>query len=1092
MDTELHPLSLERLLEWILREQAGLGTVFGLHEDLWLTDLAGRPTAMTRYGRTLETPFGVAAGPHSQLSQNIVAAWLCGARFVELKTVQVLDELDIPRPCIDMADEGYNCEWSQELPIGESFAQYADAWTAIQMLRHQAGTYDPTSDGYVFNISVGYDLAGIKTAKVGRFLDLMQGSRGELKDRLARAARYHRGCRDIVAPESLSDNVTLSTMHGCPPDEIERIGRYLIEERGLHTAVKLNPTLLGKEALRELLCGKLGYEVDVPDAAFEHDLEFGAALDIIRSLQGAAHKCGVEFAVKLTNTLECRNTRDVFPPNEDMMYMSGRALHPITAQVAARLDEALDGSLDMSFSGGADWGNAAELVACGLTPVTVCSDLLRPGGYQRLNQYMDVLETAMTEAGATDLDAFTADSRARLQAYAARVADDPRYRQDHFGDRTIKTDRPLEAYDCVDAPCVVHCPTRQDVPEYMTLTARGEYEAALSVVLRDNPFPAVTGMVCDHPCLERCTRVNYEGVVGIRDIKRFLAHRADGAPPAVPAAPSGKKVAVIGAGPAGLTCGWYLALAGADVSVLEAKGFPGGMITDAIPSFRLSESDFATDLARIEAAGVDVCCGESVDAERFAALRADHDAVFVGVGAQADRELGIPGGDLPGVVPALGFLSRALQDPPPELKGDVAVIGGGNTAMDAARTAVRLLGDGSRVHIIYRRTVAEMPADREEIRAVRAEGVTIHELLAPAAVTSTPDGRWALECEKMRLGEPDQSGRRRPESIPGAADTLVFDTIFPAIGQKLDCDFLGEEDLVVSGAGLETSLSGVWAGGDARRGPASLIDAIADGKEAAKAILASFGVDALPKPAPAPRDFSPALWQKRAATLVPAVLPSEHLPAGRGDFDLVIGELTELEARAEASRCLDCSTICDVCVTVCPNRANIGYDIVPRLRPLMTVERNGEDFTVRYDGIFDADQRRQTANIVDFCNHCGDCTTFCPTAGEPYLDKPRIALTEETYHGDDRVHLIELGEGHARISYRDNGREESLVRREDGYIFVTPEIAVEMGADLAVSDVRFLTDADEVSLHRAASLAVLLDALIDSPYARVIPEGEGK
>jgi len=841
MDTELHPLGLERLLDWILREQASYGTVFGLHEELWEANLARRPFALTRFGRTLETPFGVAAGPHSQLSQNIVAAWLCGARFIELKTVQVLDELDIPRPCIDMADEGYNCEWSQELPIGESFAQYADAWTAIQLLRHQAGTYDPTADGYVFNISVGYDLAGIRTAKVGRFLDLMADSRGELKDRLARAARCHRGCLDIIAPRSLSDNVTLSTMHGCPPGEIESIGRYLIEERGLHAAIKLNPTLLGKEELRELLCDKLGYAVEVPDAAFAHDLEFGEAVDIIRSLQGAADKAGVEFAVKLTNTLECRNTGDVFPAGEEMMYMSGRALHPITVQVAARLDEALGGKLDMSFSGGADWSNAAELVACGLAPVTVCSDLLRPGGVQRLRQYVEVLETAMVKAGAKDLDAFTADRRGRLQAYAARVADDPRYRQDFFGDRTIKTDRPLDSFDCVAAPCVDACPTAQDVPEYMVLTARGEYERALSVVLRDNPFPAVTGMVCDHPCLTRCTRVNYEGVVRIRDIKRFLAHRATGAPPAVPAAPGGKSVAVIGAGPAGLTCGYVLALAGVQVTVLEAKDFPGGMVTDAIPAFRLTESDFADDLARITAAGVDVRCGEAVDTARFAALRDEHDAVFVGVGAQADREMGIPGEDLPGVVPALGFLSRALQDPPPELTGEVAVIGGGNTAMDAARTAVRLLGDGSRVHILYRRTVAEMPADREEIRAVRAEGVAIHELLAPAAVTSTPDGRWALMCNRMRLGEPDASGRRRPEPIPGAAETHVFDTIFPAVGQRLDCDFLAADDLVVSGDGLETSLPGVWAGGDARRGPASLIDAIADGKRAAGAILASFG-----------------------------------------------------------------------------------------------------------------------------------------------------------------------------------------------------------------------------------------------------------
>jgi len=1082
MNDELQPLGYDRLIEWMAREQAATSTVFGLHQDLHVLDLRNRRFGTTRYGRRLEAPLGVAAGPQSQLSQNIIAAWLCGGRFIELKTVQTLDELTIARPCIDMQDEGYNCEWSQELPIDVSFSEYADAWTAIRLLQHRADAYDPDEPGFLFNMSVGYDLAGIRGDKVSRFLDAMADSRAEIERRLLASSDFHAGWHDIVVPNSLSNHVTLSTMHGCPPDEIERIGRYLIEERGVHTAIKLNPTLLGPERLRGMLNDTQGFATEVPDEAFAHDMEFGAAVDMVRSLVDTAGRAGVDFSVKLTNTLECRNVRGVFPDTEPMMYMSGRALHPITVRVAAMLQEAFDGTLDVSYSGGADHANTPDLLACGLGPVTVCSDLLRPGGYQRLRQYIDTLEEAMGDA--PSLEAFAAaragqaddPAMANLLAYADVAAADPRYRKDAYHDRTIKTERFLDAYDCVMAPCVVACPADQDVPEYMHHAARGDFEQGLTAVLRDNPFPAVTGMVCDHFCLDRCTRVNYDEVVGIRDVKRFLAHHASGSVPPVPAAPSGRKVALIGAGPASLSCAYFLALAGVEAVVSEAKDFAGGMITDAIPSFRLDDSDFASDLERIQGVGVKVRCGEPIDAVGFAALRRDNDAVFLGVGAQSDRKLDIPGEDLPNVRPALALLSDVLRNEAPDLGNEVAVIGGGNTAMDAARIAVRMLGDGHRVHVVYRRTVEQMPADLAEIQAVRAEGVQIHELLAPESVVER-NSRLVLTCRIMRLGEPDESGRRAPEPVGDETTELTVDTVIPAVGQIVDCDFLPGDD----------SLEDVFIGGDALRGPASLIDAIGDGRMAADAILRSFGGEGFPPQQRAVRTDSPASLQDRAARMIPAERPVLRFPETKNDFNLVIGELSDEQVRAEAARCLDCSDVCDVCVTVCPNRAFMGYDVESRRLSTVLIHRDG---AMEIDTPFVLKQGRQTAVIADWCNQCGNCVTFCPTVGSPWLDKPRLAADRATFELDREIYLIERAGHDVRISSRHDDREESLTLHDDLLQYETPEALVMLDAStFAVRGFEFLDDATAtIDLQHAAEMSVLLAGLGNGPLARDIGE----
>ncbi len=296
------------------------------HNEVFFNPNDNDPFRLKRYGQLLETPIGVAAGPHTQLAQNIAAAWLCGARYIELKTIQTLDELEVSKPCIDMQDEGYNCEWSQELKIQESFDQYLNAWILIHLLKHKFG-WRGEELGTIFNMSVGYNLTGILKDNVQWFFEKMTDCSFEKEIKINEIKDLYPEIENIHISDCISDNITLSTMHGCPPDEIEKIGKYLIEEKKLHTTIKLNPTLLGKEKLQNILKNS-GFNTNVPDIAFDHDLKYQDAISIINNLQKSSADNNLHFGIKLTNTLECINHKNVFPSNEEMMYMSGRALHP--------------------------------------------------------------------------------------------------------------------------------------------------------------------------------------------------------------------------------------------------------------------------------------------------------------------------------------------------------------------------------------------------------------------------------------------------------------------------------------------------------------------------------------------------------------------------------------------------------------------------------------------------------------------------------------------------------------------------------------------------------------------------------------------
>lgn len=420
---ELIPMPFSRLVGRMLAELERGGPVFDLPRDRFFRGDRARDLSVAFHGHAAATPLGPAAGPHSQLAQNIVLGFLGGGRIFELKTVQILDELEIPRPCIDMTTVGYNVEWSQELKLEQSLEEYVKASMLVEIaVASGALGLAPGAARVVFDMSVGYDLAGIQSPRVRAFLDGMQDCRA-IVDRLRRELpAEHARYRELDFTTRLSDTLTLSTFHGCPPDEIERIIRHLLDEHGLHCIVKLNPTLLGPVEARRIFHDALGYGERIPDEAFARDTRWEQAVDFVGRLGERAHALGRGLGVKFSNTLIVENHRGFFPASERVMYLSGPPLHVLAMALVARFRATFGDAYPVSFSAGIDRHNFADAVSLGLVPVTVCSDLLRTGGYGRMRHYLGDLARRMAVSGARDIDDFVVRAQGQGEAALAAAA----------------------------------------------------------------------------------------------------------------------------------------------------------------------------------------------------------------------------------------------------------------------------------------------------------------------------------------------------------------------------------------------------------------------------------------------------------------------------------------------------------------------------------------------------------------------------------------------------------------------------------------------------------------------------------------------
>lgn len=415
---ELAPYPLDRLILRMFKELDQCSSIFDLPAKRFFIGDSTHDVSVRFHGKRASSPLGPSAGPQSQLAQNIVLAWLGGSRVFELKTVQVLDELDIKRPCIDAHNVCYNIEWSQELNLEQSLDEYVKAAMLIEMLKASGKIkLTPGFDDVIYDMSVGYDLAGIQSPRVEAFIQGMMDASSRIEHFRQQIPTAFGPLRDLDFQTRLSESLTLSTFHGCPPEEIHRIIEHLLERFGLHCVVKLNPTLLGKDRVRHLMHDEMGYhDVITPDSAFEKDASWPQMVAFVTSLAEKARQLGCGFGVKFSNTLIAQNHRDYLPESEKEMYLSGQPLHVLAMHLVRDFRRHFADSIPISFSAGIDKHNFADAVALGLTPITTCTDLLRPGGYGRLQGYHQSLVDQMDAVGTRNIDGYI------LQAYGSAGA----------------------------------------------------------------------------------------------------------------------------------------------------------------------------------------------------------------------------------------------------------------------------------------------------------------------------------------------------------------------------------------------------------------------------------------------------------------------------------------------------------------------------------------------------------------------------------------------------------------------------------------------------------------------------------------------
>ena len=486
------------------------------------------------------------------------------------------------------------------------------------------------------------------------------------------------------------------------------------------------------------------------------------------------------------------------------------------------------------------------------------------------------------------------------------------------------------------APCRQTCPAGTDLPRMISLITQEKFLEAYSLIRRHNPFPAVTGRVCYHPCETHCSRAPLDGCIPVQALERFVSEKGleQATIGKVSESQSGS-VAIVGSGPAGLTCAYFLIQEGFSVTVIEAEKELGGMLRIGIPAYRLPRKILDQEIESITGFGIETISncrvGEDVS---FESLKRDYDAIFVATGAHRSRSI-----NLGGAVSGLGFLNAVNNGNAPEVGEKVIVIGGGNTAIDAARVALRL---GAEPVVVYRRSRQEMPATDEEIHAAEEEGVDLRYLASPDSIVKK-DGRLEVTFQGMKLGEMDASGRRRPVPIPDSNFSLEADTIIEAIGERPDLSFLSATDEELS----------IVIGGDARTGPSTVVNAIASGKQAAASIMhylqrrgealtvSPLELSELVTPAQVKLDYFAA--QERA------VIPRTAAEGRINNFKEIIETFSEAQAVQEAGRCISCGVCnnCDSCWLFCPEsaitRVNGGYQI-----------------------------------NLDYCKGCGICAQECP------------------------------------------------------------------------------------------------------------------
>jgi len=671
------------------------------------------------------------------------------------------------------------------------------------------------------------------------------------------------------------------------------------------------PTVTNDQGVRNILdgCGFDYIELD-PDS-FEHDLKLTQATAMLQRLLLLAKQKDLSFGVKLTNTLGTINSKGRLPGGE--MYMSGRALFPLAINVALVLSKAFNGKLPISYSGGASQANIRQIFETGIRPITMATDLLKPGGYLRQTRCLHELEQSSSWS-MTQIDLPKLETLAK-QSLSMRYT-----QKDWKSPESIDARGPLPLTDCYVAPCVSACAIHQDIPEYIHLLGEHRYEEALDLIYRRNALPSITGHICDHQCQNNCTRLDYDSSLNIRELKKVAVEKGWEAYSKRWHKPAGSghkhPVAVIGAGPAGLSAGYFLARAGHAVTLFEREANAGGVVKNIIPQFRIPAAAIEHDIDFVAAHGVKFEYGCSADLDIETLQKQGFEYVCIGVGAENHSSLTLAG-DNRNIYKSFSFLRQFNQGNALALGRDVVIIGAGNTAMDCARAAKRVPGV-ERVTVVYRRSMKEMPAWREEYLEALEDHVQFRWLTNPERY----DRDGTLTAQVMELGEADEKGRLRPVATSEKVQ-IHADSVITAIGERPDLSVLQAMGVPMDRDGWpqvdkatgETARRNLFLMGDVLSGPSSIVSAISDARRTTDCIL-----------------------QREKKALMPNV--DRPLEVKTGDIYARKGliQLTPVDAHQrdafvmqEAARCLECNYVCSKCVDVCPNRANVSIAI-PGLR----------------------------------------------------------------------------------------------------------------------------------------------------------------
>ncbi|MBR1455450.1 MAG: putative selenate reductase subunit YgfK [Lachnospiraceae bacterium] len=960
-------MPFKNLMEWVIDENNTRKSIFGIKKYYKANVRKG----FNIYKEHIETPIGPAAGPNSQLAQNIIASYVAGARFFELKTVQEMNgealAKCVNKPCIKADDECYNCEWSTELYMDEAIQEYIKAWVLLHFISKEYGL--GASDGFVFNMSVGYNLDDIKKKDTDTFIECMKDATkhpifNECKEYLKAHVNEFMNFKieDIEKiPSRVCDSVTESTLHGCPPAEIERIAMYLMEEKGLNTFIKCNPTLLGYERARSIL-NEMGFTyVAFTDSHFLTDLQWADAIVMLKRLMEYADSKNLTFGVKLTNTFPVDVTRNELPSQE--MYMSGKSLFALSIKVAEMLSTEFNGKLKIAYSGGADAFNIDKLIDVGIWPVTVATTILKPGGYDRFYQMADKIMSK-----ASGMISFTGVGVKKVQNLSEECKKDQHLikKSLRFKQNKIKIKNPL--IDCFMAPCSNNCTINQDISLYNYYVKKGEFEKALEVIYRTNPLPFMTGNICAHPCTTACMRNHYEDNVDIRGNKLLAAKNAfDKIVKNIkPVSQNGKTVAIVGAGPGGIAAATFLSKEGFAVKVYDKEKVAGGTVANIIPHFRLPMEEIQKDVEYARSLGAKFELGTHVKSVKE--LKDKFDYVVLAIGAHKENKGGFAGDDK--CINAHKFLMDFNEKGGKlDIGKNVAVIGGGNTAMDVSRAAKRTNGVEN-VYLIYRRNMLNAPADEDEINLAIKDGVEIKELLAPESYEN-----GVLKCKVCKLGPVGADGRNSIEVTDEILE-IKADTVIASIGEKVDSEFYKSNDIEVTEKGLpkldsmmQTSINDVYAIGDGAFGASIIVKAIANAKIVSYAITRK--------------------------SFIGNELPNESVENIYKDRAILKDRIENVNANSnDASRCLHCNKVCETCNEVCPNRANVHVIL--------------------------KDGSHQIVHIDSMCNECGNCAVFCPYESRPYKDKFTLFSDEKAMNDSTNDGFYYKNENEAVVRIKEN------------------------------------------------------------------------